>query len=107
VVSPETAEAREAQIARLEGRIAALERALVRRSRQIRLLQRYLGSRDLLALGRIAADLPALPRIASQPEYWRETTALLSVGVVETLEDLWQTELPPEPAPGGPADGGA
>ncbi|HXU29892.1 MAG TPA: hypothetical protein VN851_04875 [Thermoanaerobaculia bacterium] len=84
------------RIARLEARVAALEEALVRRSRELRELQRHLPSRELLNLSRLAGGLPPVPTGRYDLEVWRETTALTSASVEETLRDLWQS-LTPEP----------
>lgn len=87
------AELRE-RIARLEGRIAALEDALERRSREMRLLQASLCPTDLVQLARICDGLSPLPRIACQPEYWSETTLIAPAEVEATLEDLWASLTP-------------
>ena len=96
-----TAETLLARIARLEGRIAALENALDRRSRELLLLQSVLCRADLLQLARIADGLSPLPRIAHQPEYWTETTAIMKADLESTLEDLWSslTASPASPSP--------
>jgi len=95
--STPTAEELRGQIARLEGRIAALEAALDRRARELRLLQSTLCPKDLVQLARIADGLSPLPRIAHQPEYWTETTVITPADLESTLEDLW-TSLTPSPA---------
>jgi hypothetical protein len=82
-------------IARLEGRVAALEAALTRRSDELRLLQRALCKRDLAQWTRLAAGLSPLPRIASEPAYWGETHQLTAAEVPETLDDLWASIYPP------------
>jgi hypothetical protein len=92
----------ELQIARLEGRVAALEAALERRSQELRLLQRHLCSIDLAQLARLTAGLPPLPRIACEPGFWRETRDLTEADVPETMEALWSSLHPPGPA-GPPA----
>ena len=96
-----TAETLLARIARLEGRIAALENALDRRSRELLLLQSVLCRADLLQLARIADGLSPLPRIAHQPEYWTETTVIMKADLESTLEDLWSslTASPASPSP--------
>ena len=96
-MSEPTLESRAAHIARLEGRIAALESALERRSRELRLLQGSLCSTDLVQLARIADGLPPVPLIAHQLEYWTETTEILPANLESTLEDLWAS-LTPSPA---------
>jgi len=97
VTSEPTAESLQARIARLEGRIAALERTLERRSRELRLLQSSLCPTDLVQLARIAEGLPPLPRIACQLEYWTETNEIVPANLESTLEDLWAA-LTPSPA---------
>jgi hypothetical protein len=97
-----TAEEMRGEIARLEGRISALEEALDRRSRELRLLQGALCPRDLVQLARIADGLPPLPRIAHRPEYWTETTVIAPADLESTLEDLW-VSLTPSPAAQRPA----
>lgn len=89
-----------ARVARLEGRIAALENALDRRSRELRLLQGRLAPAGLVQLARIADGLPPLPLVAHQPEYWTESTVIASADLETTLEDLWMSITP---APGAPA----
>ncbi len=86
------------RIARLEARVAALEEALVKRSRELRELQRHLPSRELLNLSRLAGGLPPVPRGRYDLEIWRETTALSTANVEETLVDLWQSLTPVSPA---------
>ena len=95
----------ELRIARLEGRVAALEAALERRSQELRLLQRHLCPLDLAQLARLTAGLPPLPRIACEPGFWRETLELTEADVPETLEALWSSLHPPGPA-GPPAPAG-
>ncbi len=83
-----------ARIAWLEGRVAALEAALTRRSAEVRELQRHLCRRDLEHLARVQAGLPVLPRLACAPELWQETWELTEAQVPETLQDLWATLYP-------------
>jgi len=90
------------RIARLEGRVAALEAALERRSEELRLLQRHLCPLDLAQLARLTAGLPPLPRIAYEPGFWRETRELTEAEVPETLEALWSSIHPPGPAGSSP-----
>lgn len=82
------------RIARLEGRVAALEAALERRSHELRLLQRFLGRRALAQLARLVAGLRPLPLIACEPIFWHETRDLTAAEVPETLEDLWASVAP-------------
>ena len=93
---PEDRDAQEAalRIAQLEARVAALEAALVRRSKELRELQRHLPSRELLNLSRLAGGLPPVPRGRYDLDIWRETTALSTANVEETLLDLWQSLAP-------------
>jgi len=84
----------ELRIARLEGRVAALEAALERRSDELRVLQRHLCPHDLAQLTRLTAGLPLLPHIACEPSYWRETRELTVADVPETLEALWSSLYP-------------
>jgi hypothetical protein len=95
----------ELRIARLEGRMEALEAALERRSQELRLLQRHLCPIDLAQLARLTAGLPPLPRIACEPGFWRETRDLTEADVPETMEALWSSLHPPGPA-GPPAPAG-
>jgi hypothetical protein len=88
------ASAEEKRIAELEARVAGLEEALVRRSREFRLLQRHLSKRDLVVLSRLAEGLTPLPLRASEPAFWRETTDFEATGVEEVLQDLWGSLYP-------------
>lgn len=101
----DAARSKELRVARLEGRVAALEAALERRSEELRLLQRHLCPVDLAQLARLAAGLPPLPRIACEPGFWRETRDLTEADVPETMEALWSSLHPPGPA-GPPAPPG-
>ena len=80
-----------AAVARLAARVAALEAALVRRSRELREVQAALPPRELVALSRRLAGLPPRPVSPYEPEGWRETTELTPAEVEETLEDLWRS----------------
>ena len=82
------------RIARLEGRVEALEAALERRSSELRLLQRFLSRRGLAQLARLEAGLRPLPLIACEPAFWRETRDLTSAEVPETVQDLWASIYP-------------
>jgi hypothetical protein len=87
----------ELRIARLEGRVAALEGALERRSNELRLLQQHLCPRDLAQWARLAAGLLPLPPIACEPGLWRETRELTEADVPETLAALWSSLYPARP----------
>jgi hypothetical protein len=84
----------ELRIARLEGKVAALEAALERRSGELRRLQAFLCQRDLAQWTRQLAGLPPLPRIAHEPTFWHETRELTRAEVPETLLDLWSSLYP-------------
>lgn len=81
------------EIARLRARVAALEAALERRSRELRLIQRHVCGRDLVVISRVAAGLP-LAKGAYDPALWRETTEITEADIQETLEDLWVAVTP-------------
>jgi hypothetical protein len=63
------------EIARLHARVAGLEAALERRSRELRLIQQHVCSRDLIVVSRVCAGLP-LAKGAYDPSLWIETTAV-------------------------------
>ena len=83
------------RIAWLEGRVAALEAALKRRSGELLLLQRFLCPQDLAQWMRLSAGLPPLPRIPYEPAFWRESCELAMAEVPETLEALWSSIYTP------------
>jgi hypothetical protein len=85
-------------IARLEARVAALEEALIRRSRELRELQRHLCPGDLARLVRIVHGLPASAATVFDVELWDETTDLTSAEVEDTLRDLWASLAPEQAA---------
>ncbi len=85
------------RIARLEARVATLEEVLLRRSNELLELQQLLPSRELLNFSRRAGGLPPIPLGSYDLEIWRETTALTSANVPETIRDLWRS-LAPAPA---------
>jgi len=87
----------EPEIARLTARVAALEAALEERSRELRLIQRYVCHRDLVLIARLRSGLPPLPRGAYEPAFWHETTDLAAADVEQTLLDLWTSLIPPAP----------
>ncbi len=84
----------EAQIARLEARIEALEAALERRSRELRLIQRLVSERELVNISRILSGRPPLPRGDFQLDSWNETSELRSADVETTLHELWSSLRP-------------
>jgi hypothetical protein len=84
-------------IARLEARVATLEEALIRRSRELRALQRHLCAGDLAMLVRIVHGLPTSVVTAFDVELWHETTDLTPGDVEETLRDLWASLAPEQP----------
>ena len=92
--SPETA----SEIAHLRARVAALEAALERRSRELRLIQGHVCAVDLVLVSRVCAGLP-LAKGAYDPVLWRETTEVTEADIQETLEDLW-VAVTPSPAGG-------
>jgi hypothetical protein len=85
-------------IARLEARVAALEEALIRRSRELRELQHHLCAADLARLVRIVHGLPASAAGAFDVELWNETTDLTPAEVEDTLRDLWASLAPEQAA---------
>lgn len=82
------------EFVRLQARVAALEEALARRSRELRLIQKYICRRDLILVSRLLSGLPPLPFGAYEPAFWHETTALTATHVEETLVDLWRSLAP-------------
>lgn len=87
------------ELARLEARVAALEAALERRSRELRRLQSALPRRELVVVSRLLAGLSPFPVDPYDPREWQETTALSAADVEEVLTDLWRSL---EPAGDGP-----
>lgn len=81
----------EARIAYLEGRVAALEAALERRSELLRRMQREAHPEALLLLSRLEGGLPPLPLQGYDPERWQETTDLVEADVERTMTDLWRS----------------
>jgi hypothetical protein len=82
-----------AEIVRLRARVAALEAALERRSRELRLIQKHVCVQDLVLISRACAGLP-LAKGAYDPRLWRETTDVTEADIQETLEDLWLAVTP-------------
>jgi hypothetical protein len=81
------------EIACLRARVAALEAALERRSRELRLIQQHVCANDLVLISRACAGLP-LAKGAYDPNLWRETTEVTEADIQETLEDLWVAVTP-------------
>lgn len=81
-------------VARLEARVARLEKLLAERSRLLRSLGRGLCEEDLIALSRAAAGLSPVLRsdVGSLP--WHETTRLTAADVEKTLTALWRVAAP-------------
>ena len=86
------------EILHLRARVAALEAALERRSRELRLIQRHVCPRDLVVISRVCAGLP-LAKGAYDPMLWLETTEVTEADIQETLEDLWLAVTPAAAAP--------
>lgn len=78
-------------VEQLQARVAALEEALERRSRELRLIQQSVCARDLGSISRILAGQPPLSHGAYEPGFWRETVELTEADVEETLEALWSS----------------
>lgn len=85
------------RIAWLEGKVAALEAALERRSDELLMLQRCLCARDLAQWMRLTTGLPPLPRVPYEPAFWRETCELTTAELPETLDALWSSIYTPRP----------
>ena len=77
------------KIAELEARVAALEQALEKRSRELRLIQKFACSTDLVLIHRVSCGLPPLPQYAYELSRWTETTNLTPSDVEKALTDLW------------------
>jgi hypothetical protein len=82
------------EIARLRARVDVLERALERRSRELRAIQRWACDRDLLIIARVTAGLSPLSAGAFDVDSWTETSELLPADVEETLRHLWDSVQP-------------
>lgn len=96
----------ELAVARLEARVAALEEALRRRSRELRLLAEHACWRDLRLMARVAAGVPPEPAGPFDPEFWSETTDLEEAEVPATMRALWRSQRAADAAadPGDPGD---
>lgn len=92
-------------IARLEARVASLEKKLAERSAWIRAFARDAREEDLIRLTRAILGLPPLPRPGFGLRGWSETTALSSGDVEATMNELWRSLTPFELSDGeSPAD---
>jgi hypothetical protein len=87
-------------IARLEARVASLERKLAERSAWIRAFARDAREDDLIRLTRAILGLPPLPRPGFGLRGWSETTSLSSGDVEATMTELWRSLTPFELADG-------
>ena len=78
----------------LQARVEALEEALVRRSRELRALQRVLGERELAVIARIATGRwgTSLDDALNPFELdtWRERATLEKAEVRPALAALWR-----------------
>jgi hypothetical protein len=81
-------------ILRLEARVARLEELLAERSRFLRYLSREMCEEDLTMVSCASCGLPPLPRAGFGLRGWRETTALSSGDVEETMAELWRSVTP-------------
>lgn len=77
------------RILELEARVEALEEALTRRSRELRLIQKYACSTDLVLIHRVSCGLPPLPQYAYELSRWDESPHLRQAEVEKALKDLW------------------
>lgn len=81
-------------IARLEARVAALEKKLGERSAWIRAWARDARDEDLVKLCRAALGLPPIPRAGLGLRGWGETTELAAGEVEPTMAELWRSLTP-------------
>ena len=77
------------KILELQAQVEALERALERRSRELRLIQKYACSTDLVLIHRVSCGLPPLPQYAYELSRWDESPTLRQAEVEKALTDLW------------------
>ncbi len=77
------------RIAELESRVGSLEKALEKRSRELRLIQKHACSTDLVLIHRVSCGLPPLPQYAYELSRWNESPELNSAEVEKALTDLW------------------
>ena len=83
-------------IARLEARVALLEKQLVENSAMLRTFVREACDEDVINASRAAMGLPPLPRAGFGLWGWRETTTLVPADVEKTLHELWRSVTPPD-----------
>jgi hypothetical protein len=93
MVSEETDPA--ATIARLEERVAALERVVADRSRLLRQVTRVVCDEDAINISRLAAGQPPIPRAGFGLRGWRETTSTAMGDVDRTMAELWRAAALP------------
>jgi hypothetical protein len=83
------------RLAEAEGRVAALERVLERRSNELVALMALLDETQLRALARLLAGRPVTSlddlRNPFTVDGWNETPELEPADVPEALQRLWQT----------------
>ena len=84
------------EIVRLRARVAGLEAALERRSRELRLIQRLVCERDLVLIARVTSGLSPLVAGDFDIEQWPESHALTGADVEKTLLALWDSVVPSE-----------
>jgi hypothetical protein len=89
----------DARLAYLEARVAELEERLERRSRELRIIQRNVCTRDLAVIARVLAGLRPLPYGPFDPDAWPSNTELLPAQVHETLAALWHSLAADEALP--------
>ena len=82
-------------IARLQARVAALERQLIETSAIYRAFVREVCEEDVINASRAAAGLPPLARAGFGLRGWRETTSLVPGDVEKTMIELWRSVTPP------------
>ena len=84
-----------AVIARLEERVATLERVVADRSRLLRQITRVVCDEDVMNLSRLAAGEPPIPRAGFGLRGWRETTSTTVGDVDKTMAELWRAAALP------------
>jgi hypothetical protein len=81
-------------IARLEARVASLERKLAERSAWIRAWAHDARDEDLVRLCRAALGMPPIPGAGLGLRGWGETTELSAGEVEPTMAELWRSLTP-------------